>query len=241
MRLLALVTARAGSTRLPGKNTRLLGGKPLVAWTIDAFAAASAESDLLVSTDDPLTAEICRTRGAMVPWLRPEDLATATATSVDVAIHALDWYENAHGGVDGLMLLQPTSPFRSRATIRRGIELFARAGQRAVIGMSPVRHSHPLLSWRVDGDGAVPFIPREGEVGRTQDVPPALYINGALYIATPHQIRTARTFVGERPVPLVIESPVEAIDIDDEFDFRVAEAMVTHELGSDAYQGAYKH
>lgn len=225
MRLLALLTARAGSTRLPGKNTRVLGGKPLVAWTIEAFMTSGVECDLLVSTDDPVTAEICRARRAMVPWMRPETLSTATATSVDVAIHALDWYEGTHGLVDGLMLLQPTSPFRSPATIRRGIELFARTKERAVIGMSPVRHSHPLLCWRTDGDGAEPFVPREGEVGRTQDLPPALYINGALYIATPRQIRTARTFVGERPMPVVIESPVEALDIDDEFDFRVAEAM----------------
>lgn len=226
MRLVALVTARGGSTRLPGKNTRPLGGKPMIVWTLDAVAAAGLGCDVLVSTDDPATADLCHTHGAMVPWLRPASLATATATSVDVAVHALDWYEAQCGRVDGLMLLQPTSPFRSAETIRQGAIQFSKGGGRSVIGMSPVRHSHPMLTWQVDGDGVVPFMPRDREVGRTQDLPRALYVNGAMYVATPTQIRMSRSFHGDRPLPLVMESPVEAIDIDDEFDFRVAEAMV---------------
>jgi CMP-N,N'-diacetyllegionaminic acid synthase len=211
---------------LPGKNMRLLGGKPLLAWTIDGLLEAALNCPVLLSTDDPVMAEFGRDADVLVPWLRPPELSTATATSVDVAIHALDWFERENGPVDGLMLLQPTSPFRSPMTIRCGAETFAKAGGRAVVAMSPARHTHPWLTYRLDGNAAVPFIMRRDQLTRSQDLPPALHINGCLYVASPSQIRDQRTFVGDRPVPLIVENPVESIDIDDEFDFQVAEAML---------------
>src|SRR5438093_3043672 len=112
MRILALITARRGSKRLPAKNVRLLRGVPLITWSIDVVRNIPEICDILVSTDDAATAEIARRAGAAVPWLRPAALATDTASSVDVCLHSLDWYEQAHGAVDGLLLLQPTSPFR---------------------------------------------------------------------------------------------------------------------------------
>jgi CMP-N-acetylneuraminic acid synthetase len=205
---------------------RLLGGKPLLAWTIDGLREAALECPVLLSTDDPVMAEFGRGADVLVPWLRPPELSTTTATSVEVAIHALDWFEREHGPVDGLMLLQPTSPFRSPMTIRRGAAMFAKAASRAVVAMAPARHTHPWLTYRLDGHAAVPFIVRQDAGTRSQDLPPALHINGCLYITNPAQVRQQRTFIGDRPVPLVIDNPIEAIDIDDEFDFRVAEAMV---------------
>lgn len=91
MRILALIAARGGSKRLPGKNIRVLGGKPLIVWSIDAARGIPEICDILVSTDDPAIAAVCSEAGAYVPWLRPEGLATDTASSVDVALHALDW------------------------------------------------------------------------------------------------------------------------------------------------------
>lgn len=93
MRILALITARGGSKRLPGKNIKLLGEKPLVIWSIDVLRDITEISDILVSTDDPKIADICRKAGAYVPWLRPSELSSDSSSSVDVAIHALDWYE----------------------------------------------------------------------------------------------------------------------------------------------------
>lgn len=228
MKILALITARGGSTRLPGKNIRSLAGKPLLTWTVDGLRASGVGCPVLLSTDDQAIAEVGRELGVMVPWLRPPTLASDTATSIDVAIHALDWFEREHGSVDALTLLQPTSPFRRPETIRRGVQLFAASGGRAVVAMSPVRHGHPMWTYRVEGGSAVPFIPQSGPATRSQDLPQALHVNGCLYIASPSQIRDQRTFIGDRPVPLVVTDPVEAIDIDDEFDFRVAEAMVQH-------------
>ncbi len=228
MKILALITARGGSSRLPGKNIRLLGGRPLLAWTVDGLRASGIGCPVLLSTDDQSIAEVGRRLDVMVPWIRPPALASDTATSVDVALHALEWFEGEHGSVDALMLLQPTSPFRRPETMRLGMALFRASSGRPVVAMSPVRHGHPLWTYRMHDGSAVPFIPRSGPEKRSQDLPQALHVNGCLYIARPSQIRDQRTFIGDRPVPLVVTDPVEAIDIDDEFDFRVAETMVQH-------------
>ncbi|HIF59709.1 MAG TPA: acylneuraminate cytidylyltransferase family protein, partial [Rhodospirillales bacterium] len=125
MRILALITARGGSKRIPGKNIRPLGGKPLIVWSINVAKDIAGIVDILVSTDDKNILEIAKSAGALVPWSRPPELATDTASSVDVCLHALAWYEKEIGRIDGLMLLQPTSPFRSRKSVLRGIELFS--------------------------------------------------------------------------------------------------------------------
>ena len=90
MSILAIIPARGGSKRLPGKNLRLLGGRPLIAWSIEAAKGLPGLSDILLSTDDSAIAEAGRAAGATVPWLRPAALATDDASSVDVCLHALD-------------------------------------------------------------------------------------------------------------------------------------------------------
>ena len=171
LKILALIPARGGSKRILGKNIRPLGGRSLILWSIDAAKEISEICNIMVSTDDPATAEIARNAGVLVPWLRPAELASDTATSVDVALHALDWYEKEKGMVDGLLLLQPTSPFRSRETIERGIWLFHQHHFRTVIGVSPAT-SHPMWCFRIEGDQMKPFIEEKMPL-RTQDLPPA--------------------------------------------------------------------
>lgn len=224
MRILALVTARAGSKRLPGKNIRPLGGKPLIVWSIDIAKNIREICDILVSTDCPDIAAVSQKAGAYVPWLRPAELATDTASSVDVAIHALDWYEAEKGAVDGLLLLQPTSPFRITATIKRGIDLFKLKDGRPVLGVSST-HSHPLWSFKIEGDCLVPFMSDHGLEKRSQDLPPAYVVNGSFYVIAPAELRKKRSFFGENAIPLLIESPEAMIDIDSEYDFKIAEYL----------------
>ena len=225
MKILALITARGGSKRLPGKNTRLLGGKPLVVWSIDVAKDIPEICDILVSTDDPTIAAVCTEAGAYVPWLRPAELATDTASSVDVALHALDWYEAEKGAVDGLLLLQPTSPFRTKVTVQRGIELFSKHGRQPVLGVSPT-HAHPMWTLKMDGDYLVPFMCEHGFGTRSQDLPPAYVVNGSFYLISPAELRACRSFVGTKTIPLLIESPQEAMDIDTQWDFKLAESIV---------------
>ena len=114
MRILTVIAARGGSKRLPGKHIRVLGEKPLIIWSIDVAKDIPEICDILVSTDDTAIASVCTEAGILVPWLRPVELATDTANLVDVVLHALGWYETEKGAVDGILLLQPTSPFRTK-------------------------------------------------------------------------------------------------------------------------------
>jgi CMP-N-acetylneuraminic acid synthetase len=225
MKILALITARGGSKRLPGKNIRALGGKPLIAWSIDVARGIPEICDILVTTDDPAIATVCSDAGAYVPWLRPSGLATDTASSVDVALHALDWYEAEKGAVDGLLLLQPTSPFRTRKTVRKGIEMFSEHNQQPVMGVSPT-HAHPMWTLKMEGEYLVPFMQEHGFGTRSQDLPPALVVNGSFYLISPAELRERRSFVGAKTVPLLIESPQEALDIDTEWDWTIAESVL---------------
>jgi N-acylneuraminate cytidylyltransferase len=225
VRILALIAARGGSKRLPGKNIRPLGGKPLIAWSIQVAQRIDAIGDILVSTDTQDIADVARQAGALVPWLRPAALATDEATSLEVCLHAVDWYESEHGAVDGLLLLQPTSPFRRRDTLLRGIDQFQSGGRHPVIGVSPAR-SHPLWCFRIQGQTMVPFVDGAGLQLRSQDLPAAYVINGAFYLVDPRQLRERRSFYGPDMAPLIMTRPEECVDIDSEWDWRIAEALL---------------
>lgn len=230
MKILALITARGGSKRLPGKNIRVLDGKPLIVWSIDVAKGIPEICDILVSTDDAAIASICKAAGALVPWLRPAELATDTASSVDVVLHALDWYEAEAGAVDGILLLQPTSPFRTKKTVVKGIELYMQNEKQTILGVSPT-NAHPMWALKIQGAYLVPFIQEHGLEARSQDLPPAYVVNGSFYLISPPELRARRSFVGIKTIPLFIETPREALDIDTEWDFKMAEIVTDSHVG----------
>lgn len=228
MRILALIPARGGSKRLPGKNIRLLGGKPLIVWSIDVVVGIPEICDILVSTDDPAIAAVCKDAGALVPWLRPAELATDTASSVDVALHALDWYEAKKGAVDGLLLLQPTSPFRTADTIQRAIDIFEKdRGQYPVVSVSPAS-CHPSWCFRSKGEGMEPFLGWASIERRSQELEPAWTLNGSIYLISPARLLLERTFLPPDTRPLVISSLRESIDIDLPSDFDLCDETLRH-------------
>jgi N-acylneuraminate cytidylyltransferase len=139
-------------------------------------------------------------------------------------LHALDWYEDDHGKVDGLLLLQPTSPFRSRSTVLRGIDLFRASKLRPVLGVSPAS-SHPMWCFRIQENTLRPFIEDGGLDLRSQDLPAAFVVNGAFYLIAPADLRKLHSFVSDDANPLVIEDPRESIDIDTEWDWKMAEIV----------------
>jgi CMP-N,N'-diacetyllegionaminic acid synthase len=225
MRILVLIPARGGSKRIPGKNIRLLGGNPLITWSINVAKSVPEICDTLVSTDSDEIAEIARNAGATVPWLRPSELATDSAPSTDVCLHALEWYENNNGKIDGLLLLQPTSPFRSRDSILRGIEIFRLNKHCSVIGVSEAE-SHPMWCFKIEEGNMRPFIKGDGLYMRSQDLPSAYVINGSFYLISPKNLQEYRSFFKNDMVPLVIDALEECIDIDTERDWRLAEEVL---------------
>jgi len=231
--LLAVIPARGGSKRLPRKNVLALGGKPLIAWTIDAARASGVFETILVSTDDAEIAAAARDAGALVPWLRPPELATDTATSAAVLQHALAWYEGEGGLAEAVVLLQPTSPFRRAASIRAAVERFrAQAGGAAqpVVSVSPAA-PHPAWCFRIDAETLQPFLGWGTLQQRSQDLPPAYALNGALYVLPAALVRSGAALLQPGLRSFVMGDPDEALDIDTEADWRMAQ-LVADRLGT---------
>jgi CMP-N-acetylneuraminic acid synthetase len=231
MKILALIPARGGSQRVKDKNSLMLGTLPLVSWSINAATGVDHITDILVSTDSPAIAQIANAAGAYVPWLRPAALASDTASSVDVALHALNWYEEEKGSVDGLLLLQPTSPFRTRQSIIQSIELFEQHQRLPLVSVSNT-HAHPMWAFKMEQGYLAPFMHVHGIGTRSQDLPPAYSMNGSIYLISPEDLRNQRAFIGPKTTPLIIESQPEAWDIDTEWEFSIAQLICASQVTS---------
>ena len=229
MKILALITARSGSKRIPDKNIKKLCGKPLINWSIDVAKGIEDICDILVSTDSPIIADIAHKAGALVPWLRPEEMASDTSSSVDVSLHALDWYQAEIGKVDGLLLLQPTSPFRTQETIKNSIKLFSKHKMKSVVGFSPV-NDHPLWCYKLENGIMKPFIDNNKEHLKSQDLPPLYITNGSIYLINPDELRMNKSFYKGNIVPCIIDNPKESLDIDTLWDWEIAEMICSKEI-----------
>lgn len=223
--VLAIIPARGGSKRLPGKNVLPLGGKPLIAWTIDTALASGLFDEVLVSTDDEEIADTSRRCGAQAPWLRPADLATDTARSIDVVRHAADWYAATGRPLDAVVLLQPTSPFRRVQSLRRAVETFVRHGAgRPLVSMSPAS-PHPAWCFTLDDDRMTPFVGWNNIAHRSQDLPPAYALNGAIYIFPMALLREGTAWLSADTIGFVMDDPQESHDIDTPMDWLVASSI----------------
>lgn len=225
MRILALIPARGGSKRLPGKNIKLLGGKPLINWSIEVALKSPDLIDVVVSTDDPAIASVAKISGATVPWLRPGRLATDESTSVDMALHALDWYESKFGSIDGLLLLQPTSPFRSLETIARAIDLFKDTRSQTIVGISKITNL-PLYVFNQSDKNLTPFYQDKLNNIPNQFARDIYALNGAIYLISPEILRLEKSFGSRKIVGLKIDTFSESLDIDTTWDFFLAEQII---------------
>lgn len=226
--IVGLILARGGSKRIPNKNIKDLKGKPLIAWTIETAIRSKAFTHVFVSTDNPKIAEVALEYGAEVPWLRPDELATDESLSIQAVLHASNWMTTQKLNVDGIMLLQPTSPFRTVKTISFAIELFQKSGLEPVVSFSQADIS-PEWCFRREGDRLTPIMGWEAVKTRSQDIQPTLQLNGLVYLASPRYLARNLTFLGPTTVPLVCNEPREAIDIDTYLDWTDAENILTCE------------
>ena len=218
--LLAIIPARSGSKRLPGKNIRPLGGQPLIAWTIKAALLSGVFRYVLVSTDDPETARISKELGALVPWLRPSELSSDTANSIDVILHAV---ENLDIKFEHVVLLQPTSPFRTTNTIKKAVEKYLSSKHPSLVSVSSAK-THPDLCYQLDHNNRIIRYCSDKILlpSRSQDLASVFQVNGALYLSSISYLRKYKTFLGPDAVGFVIESLNECIDIDDVSDWQFA-------------------
>jgi len=224
-KILAIIPARSGSKRILNKNIRSLGQKPLVAWTIETAIASNAFCNILVTTDDQAILNLAKSYGILAPWLRPAELSNDYASSVDVALHATNWYENEFGNVNGIMLLQPTSPFRSINSIKESVEIFQQFEYSYPIISVSKAQNHPAWTFYSNKDKIIPFTGWDNFKLRSQDLPDAFIPTGSIYLINPNQLRANLSFYSEETKPLYIHSTIESHDIDTIEDWEFAESV----------------
>lgn len=224
--VLGVIVARGGSKRLPGKNIRRLGDKPLIAWSIEAALAAKSITHFIVSTDSADIARTAEAFGARAPFLRPAELATDDSSVVDVLSHAVAEIDARGVRADVVVLLQATSPFRTADDIDGAVELLMTRNADTVLSTRPVA-DHPYWVWREDGRRLEPLFTREQIALPRSAIPSMCMETGALYVVR-RQVLDRGTLYGD----LVLSyrtSPRAALDIDDENDFRQAEQLLADE------------
>jgi len=226
MRVLAVIPARSGSKRLPGKNIRLLFDKPLIAWSIEFAKSITWFTDIQISTDSMDIAAVCYNHGFEVPRLRPAELATDEATSIDVVLDILSWKHSKGQVFDAVALLQPTTPIRFPQRWTVAFDLLNNNDCEGVIGVC-LADTHPYLTFKNSADGFLEsWVTRPAGVIRSQDYPPAYAVNGALYLTKVASLVEQRTFFPMKCRSVLCPERVENIDIDTLFDWRVAEMLI---------------
>lgn len=224
-RYLAIIPARAGSKRIPNKNIKSLGGHPLIVWTIKAAKNSNSFVDILVSTDCEEIAKISKMAGALVPWLRPDEISSDTAKSSDVIAHATKWYEKEFGSIEAVMLLQPTSPFRTHKSIRKAIEIYEEQiiqnKKNSVISVA-IAETHPAWTFVEKKGHFVPCMGWEILKLRSQELPKAYALNGAIYLITSERAKNGEDIISEDFIPYLMQNIYESIDIDTLEDWNTA-------------------
>jgi CMP-N,N'-diacetyllegionaminic acid synthase len=228
--VLGVVTARAGSKAIPGKNTRPLGGKPLIAHTIDCAHESGVFDRLILSTDDEHAASIARAHECEVPFMRPAHLAADDTPHLPVMQHALTWLrDHEHYTPDWVMILLPTSPLRQPIHIQQAVDLAVGSGADSVVSVDQLpAHYHPMRVVSIDDDGwARLFVdgePVKRRPRRRQDMPTAWVLNGAIYLfRTPVLFDPVEPSLYGDKVAAYTMSPPYGLNIDDPEDWTAAE------------------
>lgn len=220
MARLALIPARGGSKGIPRKNIRSIGGKPLIAWTIEAALAATGIDAVVVSTEDAEIADVARAAGAEIPFLRPAALAADDTPGIDPVLHALAMLPH----YDSVVLLQPTSPLRRTRDIECVLALAANLDPPSIVSVCKAAE-HPGWMYRMETDNQLERLPLFPEAARRQDLPPVFSLNGAIYYARTDWLAAQRGFVGPGTLGYTM-SDEDSVDIDGPLDWRLAELLL---------------
>lgn len=231
-KILAVIPARGGSKGVPRKNIRPVCGKPLIGYTIETALEASENlHSVIVSTDDPETAEIAEQFGAEVPFLRPKHLADDHTPTVPVLQHAVKFVEDRDDiKIDWALLLQPTDPFRLPQDIRATIDIALTEECDSVISVKQVFSTHPILMKKINEGKLEPFCIPEKEGTRRQDYdPPAYMRNGAIYLTRRDVLMNDNSIWGETICPYIMPEE-RSVGVDSEMDMKLVEILMAEKL-----------
>lgn len=219
-RVLAIIPARGGSKGVPGKNLREVGGKPLIAWSIEAAKASRFVDRLVLSSDDENIIDVAKAHGCEVPFVRNNLLAQDETSTMEVV---LDTIERCPG-YDWILLLQPTSPLRTTEDIDRAIEHCLQHSAPACVSVCRVQKSpYWMFTLRAD-DQLQPLLPNV-KLSRRQDLPKIYTLNGAIYLARTDWLKHNKSFISQGAVAFEM-SEQSSIDLDSELDFQQLEFIL---------------
>lgn len=226
--ILGVILARGGSQRLPQKNKKILAGKPLLQWTIEAAIDSGVIDMLVLSSDDQEMLSLSEKLNVHGSF-RPPELAQNDSSSIDVIFHLLDELEQQSVFPKKIMLLQPTSPLRSSLDISDAVKKMNETGANSVISVCETEHS-PLWSNHLPKDGKMDdFLEKNLFNKRSQELGRFYRLNGAIYLASTHALRVHNSFFMDNSQSLIM--PIErSIDIDNQYDFDIAEFLINKQM-----------
>ncbi len=207
---------------MPGKNIKLLNEKPLILYTVDAARGVSEDLNICVSTDDLQIAEVVRAYGLSVPFIRPPELSTDSATSEQVLMHALAFYESLGNVYDYIVLLQPTSPLRTASHLKEAMGLINDTTE--IIVSVKETDANPYYVLFEEGVDGYLESSKEGKFTRRQDCPTVYELNGAIYIIKVSKFKEVGLSGLKKQKYLM--NKASSVDIDDLVDFNLAELLI---------------
>ena len=222
----AVIPARGGSKQVPGKNIALVGGKPLIAWSIEAARASSRVERVIVTTDLHSIAEVSQDYGAEVPFIRPGELARDDTPGIEAILHMLSWCEENEGYYpDYVVVLQPTSPLRTTEDIDAAIDLLEDKGAESVVSVTPAR-DHPWWTKIIDSAGRLSdFIPQTEAIAYRQRLPKVYRLNGAIYMAQRNTLLETKTWYTRKTYAKIMPQE-RSLDIDTPWDLYLANLVL---------------
>lgn len=238
---LYIIPARGGSKGIPGKNIKELGGVPLVCRTIDQARALTTDEHICVTTDSPQIRAVAEAHGLRVPFLRPAALATDQSPTRDALLHALDFYATQGHRYDTIVLLQPTSPFRTPAQIAEAVALYRRlkAGGKEpdmVVSVKPAAANPYYDIFETDDAGLLHVSKGTGTITRRQDAPQVWQYNGAIYVINTESLRREPMGAFVRKIPYMMDTASSA-DLDTPEDWEAAERRISAKQSSEFRAG----
>lgn len=229
-KVLAIIPARGGSKGLPGKNIRLVCGKPLIAWSIEQARACSEIDSVIVSTDSMEIADVAKSFGADVPFLRPEHLSGDTASSIDVVLHTIDYMAEHGSEYDLVVLLEPTSPLREASDISGAIShLLQTSGAESVVGVSQVESLHPSFLYKMKNGMLSPYLGEQPNNVRRQDIEDLYFLEGSVYVSYTDALIARKSFYHEATAPWIVPR-YKSFEVDELVDLIAVEAIINARL-----------
>ena len=220
MKILSIIPTR-GRLKFK-KNIKKLLGKPLVEWSIETSKRLKNICDTLVSTDLPEIINLSKKHNVLAPWLRPKHLSGDDVNTVDVVLHASSWYEKNVCKIDGILLLQPTSPFRNVKIIENGINIFLKNQKYPIVSVSPSK-SNPMKCIKIKNNKLRNIYNSQLNNFSEQNLEKFFEINGSVYLVSKKLLKENKSFYTNEMIPLVMNNFEESIDIDTENDWKIAE------------------